>query len=48
MSVKIDSREMSKQQEIKGSAHLDYSFIGLGDQSEIELKWIELHQMFDR
>ena len=48
MPEKIDGREMLKQKEIKESTNCDYSFIRLTDQSESELKWVKLHQMFDR
>lgn len=48
MPAKIESREILNQQEIKESTNSDYSFIGLVDQSESEIKWIKLHQMFDR
>ena len=48
MPANIDSREMLKQKEIQESTNSDYSFIGLADQSDSEIKWIKLHQMFDR
>ena len=48
MPANIDVREMLKQKEIQESINEDYSFIGLTDQSESELKWVKLHQMFDR
>ena len=40
--------EMLKQKEIQESSHGDYSFIGLGDESESEINWVKLHQTFDR
>ena len=48
MPAKIDSREMLEQKEIQASMNVEYSLIGLEDQSESEMKWIKLHQMFDR
>ena len=48
MPANIDSREMLKQKEVQESTNSDYSFIGLADQTESEIKWIKLHQMFDR
>ena len=48
MSARIEGREMFKQKDIQESANDDYSFIGLADQSESEIKWVKLHQMFDR
>ena len=48
MPVKIEGRQILKQKEIQGSSNGDYSFIGLADQSESEIQWVKLHQMFDR
>ena len=48
MPAKIESREILKQKVVNQSANGDYSFLGLADQVESELKWIKLHQMFDR
>ena len=48
MPANIDGREMLKQKEIQESRNIDYPFIGLGDQSESEIQWVKLHQMFDR
>ncbi len=48
MPANIDAREMLRQQEIKESKNVEYSVIGLADQSESEITWIKLHQMFDR
>ena len=48
MTVNIDGREILKQQEIQDSSNSDYPFIGLADQSESEIQWVKLHQMFDR
>ena len=48
MPPKIATREMLEQKEIQASMNVEYSLIGLEDQSESEMKWIKLHQMFDR
>ena len=48
MPTKIQGREIFKKHEIKDSTDADYSFIALADQSESEIKWVKLHQMFDR
>ena len=48
MPAKIASREMLEQKEIQASMNVEYSLIGLEDQNESEMKWIKLHQMFDR
>ena len=48
MPANIASREMLEQKEIQASMNVEYSLIGLEDQSESEMKWIKLHQMFDR
>ena len=39
---------MLRQKEINESIDVDYSFIGLADQSDSEIKWVKLHQMFDK
>ena len=48
MPAYIEGREMLKQKEINESTNGDYSFLGLADQTESEIKWVELHQMFDK
>tara|TARA_Y100001968_G_scaffold53791_1_gene44846 strand:- start:107 stop:253 length:147 start_codon:yes stop_codon:yes gene_type:complete len=48
MPAKIEVREMLKQKEMQESTNSDYSFVDLENQSETEIKWIKLHQMFDR
>ena len=48
MPVNIESRGMLKQEKIQEPTNDDFSFIGLADQSESEVKWVKLHQMFDR
>ena len=48
MSANIEAREVLKKKEIEESKSGDYTFISLGDQSESEISWIKLHQMFDK
>ena len=48
MPAKIDSTEMLEQKEIQESNNVEYSLISLEDQSESEISWIKLHQMFDK
>ena len=48
MPANIKGLEMLEQKEIHESAQGDYSYIGLGDESESEINWVKLHQMFDR
>ena len=48
MSAKIDEKTILKQSELKESAASDSLFGGRSDQSESEMKWVELHKMFDR
>ncbi len=48
MTANFDGREMLNQKEIQESTNADYTFIGLTDQSESEIQWVKLHQMFDR
>tara|TARA_Y100001968_G_C19011540_1_gene550800 strand:- start:101 stop:247 length:147 start_codon:yes stop_codon:yes gene_type:complete len=48
MSANIEVREMLKQKDIQESTNGDYSFTGLANQNESEIKWVKLHQMFDR
>tara|TARA_Y100001968_G_scaffold287490_1_gene288983 strand:- start:211 stop:378 length:168 start_codon:yes stop_codon:yes gene_type:complete len=48
MPANIEGVEMLKLKEIEESTNADYSFIGLADQSESEIKWVKLHQMFDK
>ena len=48
MTVNIEGQKILKQKEINKSTNVECSFIGLVDQSESEIKWVELHQMFDR
>ena len=48
MAVKIESIEILKQKEIEEPKNVDYSLNVLVDQSESEITWIKLHQMFDK
>tara|TARA_Y100001968_G_scaffold299244_1_gene309721 strand:- start:1767 stop:1913 length:147 start_codon:yes stop_codon:yes gene_type:complete len=48
MLTNINGGEILEQKEIKESNNNDYSLIGLADQSESEINWIKLHQMFDK
>ena len=48
MPTNIEGSEMLKQKEIQEVRPADCSFIGLTDQSESEIRWVKLHQMFDK
>lgn len=48
MSAKIEGVEILKQREIQEQTNVEYSLNGLLDQSESEITWIKLHQMFDK
>ena len=48
MPANIESIEKLEQKEIQESINGDYSVIGLGSQSESEIQWVKLHQMFDK
>ncbi len=48
MPANIEGREILEQTEIHESTNVDYSFMGLAYLSESELKWVKLHQMFDK
>ena len=48
MSAKIDGIEILKQKEIQESTNVEYSLNDLIGQSESEITWIKLHQMFDK
>ena len=48
MPANREGRGILEQKEINESAPVDYSFIGLADQSDSEIRWVKLHQMFDR
>ena len=48
MSAKIEGIEILKEKEIQGPTNIGYSLNPLGDQSESEITWIKLHQMFDK
>ena len=48
MAAKIEGIEILKQKEIQESKNVEYSLNGFLEQSESEITWIKLHQMFDR
>ena len=48
MAAKISGMEILNQKEIQESTNVEYSLNGLADQSESEITWIKLHQMFDK
>ena len=48
MAAKIEGIEILKQKEKQDSTNIEYSLNCLVDQSESELTWIKLHQMFDK
>ena len=48
MAAKIERIEILKEKEIQEPSNVEYSLNGLVDQSESEIKWIKLHQMFDK
>ena len=45
MAVKIEGIKILKEKE---PTNVEYSLNGLAGQSESEIKWIKLHQMFDK
>ena len=48
MAAKIEGIEILKQKEIQEPTDVEYSLNGVLDQSESEITWIKLHQMFDK
>ena len=48
MPAKLDRKEKLEQKRIQESKNVECSLIDLADHSESEIKWIKLHQMFDR
>tara|TARA_Y100001968_G_scaffold76926_1_gene68330 strand:+ start:316 stop:462 length:147 start_codon:yes stop_codon:yes gene_type:complete len=48
MAAKIEGIEILKEKDNKNPKSVDYSLNGLVDQSESEITWIKLHQMFDK
>ena len=48
MAVKIKGIKISKEEEIQEPRNVEYSLNGFVDQCESEIKWIKLHQMFDK
>tara|TARA_Y100001968_G_scaffold110393_1_gene99923 strand:+ start:2401 stop:2547 length:147 start_codon:yes stop_codon:yes gene_type:complete len=48
MAPKTEGIEILKQTEIPEPMNVEYSLNALVEQSESEITWIKLHQMFDR
>ena len=48
MAVKIEGFKILKEKDIQEQTNVEYSLNGFVDQSESEIKWIKLHQMFDK
>ena len=48
MTAKIEGQGMLKETEIHKSTNRDSSFMGLSEHNDSEVKWVKLHQMFDR
>ena len=48
MAAKIEDIEILKQQQIQKPTNVEYSRNGWVEQSESEITWIKLHQMFDK
>ena len=48
MAVKIEGIKILKEKKIQEPTSVEYSLNGFVDQSESEIKWIKLHQMFDK
>ena len=48
MAAKMEGIEILQQKEKQDSTNVEFSLNGLVDQSESEITWIKLHQMFDK
>ena len=48
MAVKIEGIKILKEKEIQEPRNVEYALNGFVEQSESEIKWIKLHQMFDK
>ena len=48
MAAKIEGVQILEQKEIQEPTNVESSLNGLVDQSESEITWIKLHQMFDK
>ena len=48
MAAKIEGIEILKEEEIQEQTNVECSLNGLAGQSESEINWIKLHQMFDK
>ncbi len=48
MAAKIEGIKILQEKEILEPTNVEYSLNSFVDQSESEIKWIKLHQMFDK
>ncbi len=48
MTAKIELRKISKKSDLQESTTSDNLFGGSTEHNESEIKWVKLHQMFDR
>jgi len=48
MAAKIDGIEILKPKKNQKQMNVEFSLNGLLEQSESEMTWIKLHQMFDK
>ena len=48
MAAKTEGLKILQKKEIQEPTNVEYSLAGLADQSESEITWIKLHQMFDK
>ena len=48
MAAKIEGIEILKEKGIQEPSNVEYTLNALAGQSESEIKWIKLHQMFDK
>ena len=48
MTAKIEGIKILKQKEIEEPKNFEHTLNSLVDQSESEITWIKLHQMFDK
>tara|TARA_B100000965_G_scaffold185738_1_gene155051 strand:- start:109 stop:255 length:147 start_codon:yes stop_codon:yes gene_type:complete len=48
MAAKIKGMKILQKKEIQEPTNIEYSLDDLVDQSESEITWIKLHQMFDK
>ncbi len=48
MPANTERTKLLESNEINESTNDDYPCIGLSEQNDSEIKWVKLHQMFDR